>query len=121
MPGQINNETICPGFLIFVWFEFISYANRDLDNGGEGRLFSDVSFAGNVCLTDLIELPSLINGNNLLDKTCQFRISNQSRGKCVNMGEAVIIRNTDRFEDTGGILESNISITDDGNGNVVIQ
>jgi hypothetical protein len=105
----------------FVWVEFVSYAADDTPEGTPGNLIGDVTFAGNVFNTDRWPLPTIINGNNLLTKSCRFTISRVSRGSCANMGEAVIVRDTDEFEDTGGIHESNISITDDGNGNVVIQ
>jgi hypothetical protein len=101
--------------------EFVSYATDDTPEGTQGNLIGDVTFAGNVFNTDRWPLPTIINGNNLLTKSCRFTISRVSRGSCANMGEAVIVRDTDEFEDTGGIHESNISITDDGNGNVVIQ
>lgn len=84
-------------------------------------MVGDVIFAGNVFNTNRWPLRPLVDGGNLLTRTCRFNISRVSRGSCVNMGEAVIVRDSEWSEDTGGIHENSISITDDGNRNVIIQ
>lgn len=66
--------------------EFISYI---LD---EGTAFQDVTFEGNVFYVEKEPLPPLVNGNGLLSESCRFVISRDSKGECINMGNAVVVR-----------------------------
>lgn len=73
----------------FAWVKFVSEV---ADNTSK---LQDVTFAGNVFNTDRWPLPTLIHGDATFGESCRFVISKWSRGECVNMGNAVIVRDAD--------------------------
>ena len=82
-----NNVTLSDSY---AEIEFTSYVNDS--EASVNNLIEDLTFAGNVFSTERTPTPILINGNNLLSQSCSFTISKLSKGECLNMGAANIIR-----------------------------
>lgn len=70
----------------FAWLEIVSEV-FELETG-----VRDITFSGNVFNTNMWPLPTLIRGNGYLTDSCRFVISMWSRGECVDMGDAVIVK-----------------------------
>lgn len=73
----------------FAWVEFVS------EHFKHTFKLQDVTYSGNVLNTDRWPLPPLIRGDGTFAETCRFVISRWSRGECLNMGNAVIVRDAD--------------------------
>lgn len=76
----------------FAWLEFVS------EHFDASSKIKDVTFSGNAFNTDRWPLPPLIRGDGTFGKGCRFVISKWSRGECLNMGNAVIEKDSDSEE-----------------------